>query len=156
MRASWLELFRHFTVGGVDPFEVRRRAIRCTVRELSVLDLTNPEVQLALGSVEDDLTGDDYGACQRLADAARTAQLDGVLAPSAALAGQRTLAVFGSALDDGRVTIEADRVQVPPIDLVKLLPRVRAVPAVAAAFEVYAADLARRSYEAVRRRYRRR
>lgn len=80
--------------------------------------------------------------------------LDGVVAPSAALPGQQTLALFGTALDSGHVVVESERVQVPPISLVKLLPRVRPVPAAAAAFEAYAMDLARRSYAAVRRRYR--
>jgi hypothetical protein len=156
MSASWCELFRHFTADDVDPFEIRRRATRCSVRDLAVLDLTVAEVRGALGVTEDDLTRDDYAVCQRLADAARAAGLDAVVAPSAALAGHRTLALFPGALDDGRVVVETERVQVPPINLVKLLPRIRAVPAVTAAFEAYASNLARRSYEGVRRRYRRR
>lgn len=52
--------------------------------------------------------------------------------------------VFAGPLDRGGVTIETDRVQVSPISLVKLLPRIRAVPAVAAAFEAYASELVRR------------
>ena len=154
MSASWCELFRHFTADGVDPFEVRRRAGRCAVTSLSVLDLTDQHVRDALYVDEQELVGDDYLVCQLLADAARASGLDGVLAPSAGLPGQQTLVVFPGPLDNGLIIIESERVQVPPIRLVRLLPRVRAVPAVAAAFEAYAGDLARRSYGAVRRRYR--
>jgi hypothetical protein len=154
MSASWCELFRHFTIDGVDPFEVRRRAGRCRTNALSVLDLTDQHVCEALDVDEQDLVGDDYQRCQLLADAAHAAGLDGVLSPSAGLPGQQTLVVFTGPLDSGRVIIETERVQVPPISVVKLLPRVRAVPAVAAAFEAYAGDLARRPYAAVRRRYR--
>lgn len=154
MTASWCELFRHFTVNGVDPFEIRRRAGRCAANELAVLDLTDRQVRETLGIDEDALVDDDYELCQRLAQAARAAGLDGVLAPSAGLPGHRTLALFSHALDDDHVVVETERVQVPPISLVRLLPRVRAVPAAAAAFEAYAGDLARRSYEAVRRLYR--
>jgi len=98
----------------------------------------------------------DYEICQQLAHAARVAGFDCVLAPSAGLPGQRTLAVFAGVLDEGRVVVETERVQVPPINLVKLLPRVRSMPAAAAAFEAYVGDLARLSYESVRRLYRRR
>ena len=156
MSASWCELFRNFVGTGIDPFEVRRRAGRCAVDRLAVLDLTDPIVREALGVTHDDLVGDDYEDCQWLAHAARVAGFDGVLAPSAGLPGQRTLAVFAGVLDEGRVVVEAERVQVPPINLVKLLPRVRSLPAAAAAFEAYVGDLARLSYESLRRLYRRR
>ncbi len=156
MSASWCELFRHFTTAGVDPFEVRRRAGRCRTNALSVLDLTDQRTREALEVDEQDLVGEDYQRCQLCADAARAAGLDGVLAPSAGLPGQQTLVVFAGPLDRGGVTIETERVQVPPISLVTLLPRIRAVPAVAAAFGAYASELVRRPYGAVRRRYRRR
>lgn len=157
MSASWCELFRHFTADDVDPFQIRRRAGRLAVTDITVLDLTDRQVRATLGvNDEADLIGDDYELCQRLADAARAAGMNGVLAPSAGLPGQRTLSVFSRPLDDGRIVVETERVQVPPISLVKLLPRVRAMPVAAAAFEAYAGDLASRSYEAVRRLYRRR
>lgn len=149
MSASWCELFRHFTIDGVDLFELRRRAGRCRTNALSVLDLTDQHVREALDVDEQDLVGEDYQRCQLLADAAHAAGLDGVLAPSAGLPGQQTLVVFTGPLDNGLVIIETERVQVPPISVVRLLPRVRAVPAVAAAFEAYAGDLARRPYAAV-------
>ncbi len=156
MSASWCELFRHFVGNGIDPFEVRRRAGRCAVDRLTMLDLTDPVVREALDVTGDDLVGDDYEICQRLAQAARVAGIDGVLAPSAGLPGQRTLALFAGVLDEGRVVVETERVQVPPINLVKLLPRVRSIPVAASAFEAYASDLARLSYERARRKYGRR
>jgi len=119
-----------------------------------VLDLTDQHVREALDVDEQDLVGEDYQRCQRLANAARAAGLDGVLAPGAGLPGQQSLVVFTGPLDSGGVIIETERVQVPPISVVKLLPRVRAVPAAAAAFQAYASDLARRPYAAVRRRNR--
>lgn len=64
--------------------------------------------------------------------------------------------MFAGVLDEGKVVVETERVQVPPINLVKLLTRVRSMPAAAAAFEAYLGDLARLSYESVRRLYRRR
>lgn len=99
----------------VHEFEIRRRAGRAQVTQLHVLDLTDPAVQSALEIGDCDLVDDDYGGCQEIADAARMAGLDGVLAPSAGLAGERTLAVFTAALDRGAVTEQTGRVQVPPL-----------------------------------------
>jgi hypothetical protein len=90
MRANWRELFRHFFASSdVDPFEVRRRAGRANVTQLRVLDLTVPAVQTALQIDDNGLVDDDHTRCQDIADVARAAGLDGVLAPSAGLAGER-------------------------------------------------------------------
>lgn len=140
----------------MDPFEVRRRAGRVRVAGLRVLDLTDPGVRAVLGVEEEDLVADDYGVCQGLADAARAADLDGLLVPSAGLPGERTLAVFITAVDDGKVVEETSRVQVPPLDLVRHLGQVQPVPAAAAAFAGFLARLRRLPYPALRRRYRRR
>jgi len=157
MRASWCELFRHFSASSdIDPFEIRRRAGRAQVTQLHVLDLTDPAVQTALEIGDCDLVDDDYGGCQEIADAARMAGLDGVLAPSAGLAGERTLAVFTAALDRGAVTEQTGRVQVPPLDLVNVLGSVRPIPAAATAFRAFVTRLTRTPYEALRRQYRRR
>ena len=157
MRASWCEIFRHFPDdGALDPFEVRRRAGRVRVNNLRVLDLADPAVRAALDVEEEDLVGDDYDLCQGLADAARGAGFDGVLAPSAGLPGERTLAVFFAALDEGKVVEETSRVQVPPLDLVRHLGRIRPLPAAAAAYAAFLTRLRRSSYAALRRRYRRR
>jgi len=60
MSASSCELFRHFTIDGVDPFEVRRRAGRCRINAFAVLDLTDRQVREALDVDEQDLVGEDY------------------------------------------------------------------------------------------------
>lgn len=156
MRASWCELFRHFPDAGVDPFEVRRRAGQVEVADLAVLDLTDPAVRLAVGVDEAALVGDDYTWCQQLADAARAAGLDGVLAPSAALPGQATLAVFFDAVDAGKITEVSSRVQVAPLNLVNHLHQVQPVPAARAAFTVFIERVQRVPYPQLRRRYRRR
>ena len=95
---AWAELFRHHEAGGIAPSEVIRRIGRARVRKLRVLDLTNPRVREAFGVSEAELTSDDLGECQRIADYARDAGYDGVLGPSAALAGNHTIAVFASGM----------------------------------------------------------
>src|SRR4051794_37792546 len=47
--ASWGELFRHHLDPDLSPFEVRRRMSRLQVRDLPVLDLTDPGVRAQLG-----------------------------------------------------------------------------------------------------------
>ena len=94
-QAAWAELFRHFTDEGVGPFEVRRVGA-VHVAGLKVLDLTDEVVRSSLGISLEDLTGDDYARAQEVADAARAAGFGGILAPSAAIEGRRTLVVFAS------------------------------------------------------------
>jgi hypothetical protein len=67
--------------------------------------------------------GDDWSPCQELADRARTAGLDGLLAPSSALPGETTLVVFAHAL--ANVTAEHSRVQRRPIRMLDVLTRLR-------------------------------
>lgn len=83
-------MFRHFLDAGVSPFEVLRRVGAVDVVDLDVLDLCDPAVREELGVSEGDLVSDDYSACQALADEAAR-YFDGLLAPSAALPGRRTL-----------------------------------------------------------------
>jgi hypothetical protein len=158
MRASWCELFRHFMDGpsAIDPFEVKRRAGRVKVTGLAVLDLCDVDNQVALRIADDDLVEDDYAICQELSDAARAAGLDGVLAPSAGLAGQRTIALFPAAVDGGQVVEQRSRVQVPPIDLVDVLDRVRPTPAGRSGFNAYVTRLRRMGRAARQKHYRRR
>ncbi len=73
-----------------------------------MLDLTDPEVRERLGVDEDDVVGADWAVCQSLADRARDLGIDGVLAPSGALAGEITLVVFAHALR--KVTAEHSRI----------------------------------------------
>lgn len=117
--AAWAELFRHHAPGGVSPFEVRRLIGRVRVRDLKVLDLTNPQVREALGIFDDVLTADDLTGCQTIAEQARAAGYDGILAPSAALEGQKTLAIFASAAN--KIIEESSRVRHAP-------PRIRRFP----------------------------
>jgi len=157
MRASWCELFRHFFASDApDPFEVRRRAGRARIEVLRLLDLTDPQVRSRLGVEQSDVVADDYELCQALADAARAAGLDGLLAPSAGLPGNATLALFSQAVDSGRVVQETSRVQAPPLDLVRVLPNVRSTASTAEAFQRHLTSLIRLPYRALRRRYRRR
>jgi RES domain-containing protein len=121
-QGAWAELFRHFVSEGVDPFEVRRRVGRVTV-DLDVLDLTDSDTRSHLGVDEADLVSDDCATTQTIAAAARDAGFDAVLAPSAALPGCETLAVFAHALPD--VKAERSEVRRPPPRLADLLPLIR-------------------------------
>jgi RES domain-containing protein len=122
-RAAWAELFRHHQSGELSPFEIRRRVGRVRVEELRVLDLTDPTVREWVGVTEAELVDDDLKVCQDIADADRSAGLDGILAPSAALSGEATLVVFPAAID--RVVEEHSRIQRPPRTLLRWLPQVR-------------------------------
>ena len=64
------------------------------VADLEVLDLTDDQVRQRLGISIADLTSDDYSVTQTIAEAARHAGFGGILAPSAALQGRRTLVIF--------------------------------------------------------------
>lgn len=121
-QGAWAELFRHFLDDGVDPFELRRRVGRVSVA-LEVLDLTDPQVRAHVGVEESDLIGDDYALTQAIAEAARSAGFDGVLAPAAALPRRETLAVFAHALP--LVQAERSEVRQPPPRLADLLPLIR-------------------------------
>ncbi|HEV8628431.1 MAG TPA: RES family NAD+ phosphorylase [Acidimicrobiia bacterium] len=122
-RGAWAELFRHWGVDEISPFEIRRRVGRAQVQDLAVLDLTSADVRAALGVEEAELIGNDWSRCQQLADDARAAGFDGLLAPSGALPGEMTLVVFAHAL--AKVTAEHSRVQRPPIRMLDVLTAIR-------------------------------
>jgi len=90
---------------------------------VDILDLTDNAVRSHLGINEADLVDDDCDLTQAIADAARTAGYQGILAPSAALPGRETIAVFAAALP----FVEAERSEIrqPPPRLADLLPRIR-------------------------------
>jgi len=115
-------LFRHHEPGGVSPLEVKRRIGRARAKGLRVLDLTNARVRELLDVSESELTADDLTRCQEIADYARDAGFDAILAPSAALEGQRTIAVFASAMR--KITAERSRVATPSARARRLLGRV--------------------------------
>lgn len=87
-RGAWAELFRHWGQHEISPFEVRRRVGRARVEDLAVLDLTDEHVRAQLDVSEEQLVADDWTRCQALADGARRAGYDGILAPSGALPGE--------------------------------------------------------------------
>jgi RES domain-containing protein len=150
-QAAWAELFRHFVDEGIDPFEVRRRIGRVYV-DLEVLDLTNPDVRSRLGVTEEDLVNDDYHLTQAIAAAARDAGFHGLLAPSAALPGRTTLAVFAHALP----ALEAERsaIRQPPARLADLLPLIRPHESVPDVVRRVFRTLSRAGGEAIRSRRR--
>ena len=150
-QAAWAELMRHFLDEGVDPFEIRRRVGRVTIHDLTVLDLTKPHVLAALGLSEADLIGDDYAGSQDLATAA-AAGFGGILAPSAAKAGQRTLVVFASSA--ATVVEDYSRVRQPPPRLADLLRAIRPHPDMPRAVRDFLASLAALGADAVRQRRR--
>lgn len=106
----------------LSPFEILRRVGRARVRGLRVLDLTDATALSTLGVARAALVSNDLRRCQAIAEWAQRAGYEGILAPSAALAGEVMLAVFAAAL--GKVTEEHSRVQRPPRRMVPLAPRI--------------------------------
>jgi len=90
---------------------------------LRVLDLTNARVREILDVSERDLIRDDVSVCQQIAEYARDSGFDGILAPSAAVEGHRTVAIFSSAMR--KITEGRSRVGSPPARVRRLLARVR-------------------------------
>jgi RES domain-containing protein len=125
-QAAWAELFRHFVDQDVDPFEVRRRVGYVDIDGLEVLDLTDTSVVSALEVTEADLVGDDYALTRSIAVFAAAAGFDGILAPSAALAGRTTLVVFPRGMQ--AVTAGPSRVRQPPPRMADLLTSMKVHP----------------------------
>lgn len=151
-RSAWAELARHTLTPELSPFQLRRRVGRVRVTELRVLDLTDPHVRAHLSVSEEELIGDNYARCQQLAEMAHDAGLDGLLAPSAALDGHQTLALFAHVLEDpNKIVGEHSRVQVPPVTLLDLLPGVRPVGEQAAAVRALFDRLVSQGRDAIRR-----
>ncbi len=122
---AWAELFRHQEPSGISHLEIRRLIGKVRVRNLKVLDLTDSRVRESWGVSEQDLTADDLTMCQALAEEARRAGYDGILAPSAALVGQTTLAVFASAI--GKLREEVSRISHAPARMHKFSGGLRPV-----------------------------
>lgn len=151
-QASWSELFRHFTDDGIDPFEVRRRTGRVTV-DIDVLDLTDRTIRASIGVIETQLTGEDYRLTRAIAAAADAAGFGGILAPSAALLGRRTLVVFQPFL--GALEPERSAVRQPPPRLADLVTLIRLHPDVPLTVRQRFSVLAAAGSEAIRRLRRR-
>ena len=152
-QVAWAELFRHFLDVGVDPFEVRRRVGHTDVDGLQVLDLTDASVLAALGVAEVDLIGDDYAVTRRIAEVAASAGFEGILAPSAALAGHTTLVVFPAGMHAAQPGIS--RVRQPPPRMADLLVAIRAHPDVPGSVQGLLRTLAAKGSEAIRHARRR-
>ena len=124
-RGAWAELFRHHESAEISPFEVRRRVGRARTHGLVVLDLTNPSVQKMFQLTNDILAGENYEVCRRMAEAARSAGFDGLLAPSGALDGETTLVVYAQAMRGGKVSEERSRIGAPPRRMLAYLRAIR-------------------------------
>jgi RES domain-containing protein len=109
---AWSEFLRSLP-DGADPSQFTRRIGRVEF-QATVLDLTASELQKRLALRERDLTADDLSACHVLADLAADAGFDGVLAPSAALDGATTVALFDGAIRTRVVKSTDLGVQNPP------------------------------------------
>jgi hypothetical protein len=142
-RGAWAEIFRHHESAEISPFEVRRRVGRARTHELVVLDLTKRSVQTLLQLTNDDIAGESYETCRRLAESARAAGFDGLLAPSGALSGETTLVVFADAMREGTVSEERSRIGTPPRRMLAHLHAIRVRGA--------AANEVRRLYRKIRR-----
>jgi hypothetical protein len=143
---------RHFVDDGVDPFELRRRVGSVKVDGLQALDLTDPAVRAAVGLEDTDLLGDDYTKTQAVAAAAAAAGFGGLLAPSAALPGRRTLVVF--AAGGSAITAEWSSVRQPPPRLADLLRAIRVRADMPLVVRQLLARLAAAGSDAIRRRRR--
>ena len=118
----------------------------------AVLDLTDPSILTTLKLTGTDLIGDNYEDTQRIAAAAESAGFAGILAPSAALPGRRTLVVFASAAAE--IHEELSRVRQPPPRLADLLQLVRPLPATPRAVHNHLARTAALGSAVIRRRRR--
>ncbi len=121
-QAAWAELCRHFLDEGVDPFEIRRRVGAVDV-DAEVLDLTDPHLVASLGVDPTQLVGDHHAVTHALAEAARSAGFSGIVAPSAALPGCRTLVLFAAGMAHAKPALS--RVRQPPPRMADLLVSVR-------------------------------
>lgn len=110
--AAWAELARN-PPAGLDLAEVRRRMGHVSF-DVIALDLTDDRVLAALGLSRLNLASDDRTICQELADIAVDSGFEAVIGPSAAVADQSTLAVFGAAIGSRSRNLITGTVRTPP------------------------------------------
>jgi hypothetical protein len=123
-RGAWAELFRHFLYDGVSPFEIRRRVGRADA-QVVVLDLTSKRILDALGVSSDELIADDLTVCQELAELAIEAGFEAIHAPAASLEHERTLAVFGTAINSNLGDVLDKGIRRAPIRMFDVLRAIR-------------------------------
>jgi RES domain-containing protein len=122
--ACWAEFLRHQVKPDIDPRQIRRRVGQVEL-ELVVLDLTNPAIRDLFGVGASDLIADDYTVCQAIAVEAIAHGFEAILAPSAALPDETTLAVFGRAIKDRGTDVQDDGIKQAPARVASVLPKVR-------------------------------
>jgi RES domain-containing protein len=123
-RGAWAELFRHFLDDGVSPFEIRRRVGRVDAQVVA-LDLTSKRILDALGVSMDELIADDLSVCQELAELAIEAGFEAIHAPAAPLEHERTLAVFGTAINSNLGDVLDKGIRRAPIRMYDVLRAIR-------------------------------
>jgi len=121
---AWAELFRH-VYGEVSPFEMRRRMSEIEVTHLPVVDFEDPDVRDMFSVSERSLVSNNYAACRKLADLLRQRpdRFGGMILPSAAVPGERTLVVFRDRVPD-HLTVVKEEVGTTPTRLLPLFRRV--------------------------------
>lgn len=127
-RAAWAEQLRHTEDALPSPFETRRKIGRVQVSASHILDLTDSQVRSDLGVTEDDLIADDVRTCQDISELAISAGARGILAPSAALKGHRTLVLYWPHVE-AVATVETSRVQRIPSTIADVADQIRPLPA---------------------------
>ena len=117
-RAALAKELRKRLTPGLDLSTVLRMVGSVHVHgQLLVLD---DETMLELGVTRHDLTGDSYDACHHVADVARAAGLEGLVAPSAVAADSQTIVVFrpfssiATILDEDEMTAAEFLREFPP------------------------------------------
>lgn len=127
-RAAWAEHVRHEGIKDPVDLEAVRRAIYAAwITEVEIADLSGLEIAEGLeAGLSNALVGDDEASLERaraLADDLRLSGYRGLLAPSAALPGSSTLALFGPRsehitdhpVSTDRAWVASSRVQVVPV-----------------------------------------
>ena len=117
---AWGELFRH-VYGEVSPFEMRRRMSEIEVRHLPVVDFEDPYVRNMFSVSERSLVSNNYASCRKIADLLRQRpdRFGGMILPSAAVPGERTLVVFRDRVPD-HLTVVNQKVGTTPTRLLPL------------------------------------
>jgi RES domain-containing protein len=104
---AMLEFQRRAEAAAMDPLDMLRAGYilhTIEVHDLPVLDLRDEQALAAVGLGQEDITAEDWTACQSVGHAAWFLEYGGVLAPSAAGHGF-VLTVFESRLEPRQLTV---------------------------------------------------
>lgn len=111
LRACLLEFRRFAQAAAIDPAAMIRQGYvlhTIAVTDLPVLDLRPPQALASVGLSLDDITDEDWSACQAVGHAAWFLEFGGVFAPSATGDGF-VLAAFEGRLRPGQLTVSDSR-----------------------------------------------